>query len=121
MHFLVDDNRIPLKQSRLPGSYNSYFNHLMLSSYINHLDYYFEINDHIFLCVGNNLFYRNVESKALSIFGETLCMRWNCQNSNLKKKLMDYLEGLFGVDTFNTKVITSLVGEYLKYTWDVYR
>jgi hypothetical protein len=48
-------------------------------------------------------------------------MRWNCQNSNLKKELMDSLEGLFGVDTFNTKVVTSTVGEYLKYTQDVYR
>ena len=34
---------------------------------------------------------------------------------------MDYLEGLFGVDTFNTKAVTSAVGEYLKYTRDVYR
>jgi hypothetical protein len=34
---------------------------------------------------------------------------------------MDYLEGLFGVDTFNTKAVTSVAGEYLKYTWDVYR
>jgi hypothetical protein len=34
---------------------------------------------------------------------------------------MDYLEGLFGVDTFNTKEVTSAVGEYLKYTQDVYR
>ena len=38
--FLVDDNGLPLKQSRLPGSFNSYFSHLMLSfSYRNHLDY----------------------------------------------------------------------------------
>ena len=37
--FLVDDNGLPLKQSRLLGSFNSYFNHLMLSSYRNHLDY----------------------------------------------------------------------------------
>jgi hypothetical protein len=37
--FLVDDNGLPLKQSRLPGSFNSYFNCLMLSSYRNHLDY----------------------------------------------------------------------------------
>jgi hypothetical protein len=43
-------------------------------------------------------------------------MRWNFQNSNLKKELMDYLEGLFGVDTFNKKVVTSAAGEYLKYT-----
>ena len=34
---------------------------------------------------------------------------------------MDYLEGLFGVDTFNKKVVTSAVGEYLKYMQDVYR
>ena len=37
--FLVDDNGLPLKQSRLSGSFNSYFNRLMLSSYRNHLDY----------------------------------------------------------------------------------
>ena len=37
--FLVDDNGLPLKQSRLLSSFNSYFNRLMLSSYINHLDY----------------------------------------------------------------------------------
>jgi hypothetical protein len=34
---------------------------------------------------------------------------------------MDYLEGLFGVDTFNTKAVTSAAGEYLKYTQYVYR
>jgi hypothetical protein len=38
--FLVDDNGLPLKQSILPGSFNSYFNLLMLFfSYTNHLDY----------------------------------------------------------------------------------
>ena len=38
--FLVDNNGLPLKQSRLPGSFKSYFNRLMLSSYRNiHLDY----------------------------------------------------------------------------------
>jgi hypothetical protein len=73
------------------------------------------------LCVGNNLFYRHLESKALLIFGENLRTRWNFQNSNLKKELMDYLEGLFGVDTFNKKMVTPAAGEYLKYTQDVYR
>jgi hypothetical protein len=48
-------------------------------------------------------------------------MRWNFQNSNLKKELMNYIEGLFGVDTFNKKMVTSAVGEYLKYMQDVYR
>jgi hypothetical protein len=37
--FLVDNNGLPLKQSRLSSSFNSYFNHSMLSSYRNHLDY----------------------------------------------------------------------------------
>jgi hypothetical protein len=38
--FLVDDNGLPLKQSRLLGSFNSYFNRIMLSfSYRNLLDY----------------------------------------------------------------------------------
>jgi hypothetical protein len=48
-------------------------------------------------------------------------MRWNFHNSNLKKELMDYLEGLFGADTFDKKVVTSAMVEYLKYTRDVYR
>jgi hypothetical protein len=48
-------------------------------------------------------------------------MMWNFHNSNLKKELMDYLEGLFGVDMFNTKAVTSTACEYLKYTRDVYR
>jgi hypothetical protein len=69
----------------------------------------------MFFCVGNELFYRHLESKSLMIFGETLCMRWNCQNSNLKKQLMDYLEGLFGVDMLDKKMVTSAAGEYIKY------
>jgi hypothetical protein len=73
------------------------------------------------LRVGNNHFYRHLERKALLIFGETVCTRWNFHNSNLKNELLDYLEGLFGVETFNKKVVTSAVGEYLKYMRDVYR
>jgi hypothetical protein len=37
--FLVGDNGLPLKQSRLPCNFNSHFNRLMFSSYRNHLDY----------------------------------------------------------------------------------
>jgi hypothetical protein len=87
----------------------------------NNPNYYFKINDHIFLCVGNDHFYRHLESKALLIFGATVCTRWNCQNSNLKKELLDYLEGIFGVETFNKKTIATAEGEYLKYTQEVYR
>ena len=37
--FLVDNNGLPLKQSRLLGSFNSYFNHLIFPSYKNRLSY----------------------------------------------------------------------------------
>jgi hypothetical protein len=117
---LVDDNKLPLKQIRLPGSF-SYFNCFMLSiSYTNHIDYYFLINDHIFLCVVNDHFYRHLKSKTLLIFWEKLCMRWKFYNSNLKKELMDYLEGLFGVDMFNKKAVISATGKYLKYMRGIY-
>ena len=63
----------------------------------------------------------HLESKALLIFGEIVHTRWNFQNSNLKNELLDYLEGLFGVETYNKKVAASTTGKYLKYTRDVYR
>ena len=74
-----------------------------------------------FFCVGNNEFYKFFESKALIIFGPTIRTRWNSQNSNLKKELLDYLEGLFGVGTFDRTTIAWVVGKYLKYTRDTYR
>ena len=52
---------------------------------MNDLDYYFKINDDIFLCEGNNDFYRHLETKALLNFGPTICMRWNSHDSKLKK------------------------------------
>jgi hypothetical protein len=73
------------------------------------------------LRVGNNDFYRSLENKALLIFGPTIRERWNSQNSNLKKELMDYLESLFGVDTFNKTLATVAAGQYLKYTRETYR
>jgi hypothetical protein len=33
-----------------------------------------------------------------------------------KKELMDYLENLFGVDTFNKTLAMAVAGQYLKYT-----
>jgi hypothetical protein len=62
-----------------------------------------------------------LENKALLIFGPTIWERWNSQNSNLKKELMDYLESLFGVDTFNKTLATAAAGQYLKYTRETYR
>jgi len=38
-----------------------------------------------------------------------------------QKITMDYLESLFGVETFNKKAVTFAVEKYLKYTRDVYR
>ena len=34
---------------------------------------------------------------------------------------MDYLEILFGVDTFNKTLATAGAGQYLKYTQEIYR
>jgi len=73
------------------------------------------------LRVGNNDFYRSLENKALLIFGPTIQERWNSHYSNLKKELMDYLEILFGVDTFNKTLSITAVGQYLKYTREAYR
>ena len=55
------------------------------------------------------------------IFGPTIHTRWNSQNSNLKKELLDYLEALFGVGTFDRIAVARLAGKYLKYTRDTYR
>ena len=33
---------------------------------------------------------------------------------------MDHLKGLFGVNTFNKSSVTSVIGTYLKYAWDMY-
>jgi hypothetical protein len=55
------------------------------------------------------------------IFGPTIRKRWNSQNSNLTKELMDYLESLFGVETFNKTLATIVAGQYIKYTREMYR
>jgi DNA mismatch repair ATPase MutS len=46
---------------------------------------------------------------------------WNSQNSNLKKELMDYIENLFGIDTFNKTLAMAAAGKYLKYMRETYR
>jgi hypothetical protein len=46
---------------------------------------------------------------------------WNSQNSNLKKELMDYIENLFGVDTFNKTLAMAATRQYLKYMRETYR
>jgi hypothetical protein len=73
------------------------------------------------LRVENNYFYRSLENKLLLVFGPTIRERWNSQNSNLKKELMDYLESLFGVDIFNKTLTTAASGQYLKYKRETYR
>ena len=88
---------------------------------INHLiDYCFQINDIIILHVGNNLFYKELNEKSLVKFGLTICTRFNSQNSNLKKQLMDHFEGLFEANTFNWSRVTSTTGTYMEYAWDMY-
>ena len=55
------------------------------------------------------------------IFGPTIRTGWNSQSSNLKKELLDYLEALFGVGTFDRIAMARVAGNYLKYTKDTYR
>ena len=55
------------------------------------------------------------------IFGPTIRTGWNSQNSNLKKELLDYLESLFGVGTFDRIAVARVADKYLKYTRDTYR
>jgi hypothetical protein len=74
----------------------------------------FQINDHN-VFAGNNVFYRNLNDKALELFGPTIRTRWNAQDSNLKDELISHMVNLFG-NTFNKKVVTHLTGESLKYT-----
>ena len=38
-----------------------------------------------------------------------------------KKKLLDYLEALFGVSTFDKTAVARVARKYLKYTRDTYR
>ena len=38
-----------------------------------------------------------------------------------KKELLDYLEALFGVDTFDRTAVARVAGKYWKYTRDTYR
>jgi hypothetical protein len=57
----------------------------------------------------------------LEIFGPTLCTRWNSQSIHLKKEILDYLECMFEVDTFDKSEVSKAVGLYLKYIHDMYR
>jgi hypothetical protein len=48
-------------------------------------------------------------------------MRWNSQSIHLKKEILDYLECMFGVDTFDKSEVSKAMGLYLKYIHDMYR
>ena len=72
-------------------------------------------------CIGKNELYRFLESHVLVIFGPTIRTGWNSQNSNLKKELLDYLEALFVVGTFDKTMVARVAGKYLKDTRDTYR
>jgi len=67
------------------------------------------------------MFYKQMDDKVLNIFGPTIHENWNCQNSNLKKELVVYLEYLFKVDTFNKTGVTTTVKKTLKYVRDQHR
>jgi hypothetical protein len=67
------------------------------------------------------LFYKHLHDQSLEIFGPTLRTRWNSQSIHLKKEILDYLERMFGVDTFDKSEVSKVVGLYLKYIRDMYR
>jgi hypothetical protein len=68
---------------------------------------------------GNNLFYEQLHEKEFSLFAPTIKTSYKHQNPNLKKELINHMVHLFG-QVFNQKVISSMVGKYLKIVWDTY-
>lgn len=69
---------------------------------------------------GNNVFYGNLNDKALELFGPTIRTQCNSQYSTKKDVLIDHMVNLFS-NTFNKKVVVNLAGKNLKYTRAQYR
>lgn len=72
------------------------------------------------MIAGNNLFYWNLNDKALELFGPTIRTWWNSQDSTKRDVLIDNMVNLF-INTFNKKVVAKLASENLKYTRAQYR
>jgi len=66
------------------------------------------------------VFYNRLHDYSLELFGPTIRLRWNRQNSNLKNELISRLVGEFG-DSFNKPEILKRTGKHLKHVREAYR
>ena len=66
------------------------------------------------------MFYNRLHDYSLELFGPTIRLRWNRQNSILKNELISRLVGKFG-DSFNKPEILKRTGKHLKHVREAYR
>jgi hypothetical protein len=66
------------------------------------------------------VFYNSLHDYALEIFGSTIRLRWNRQDSKLKSLLISRLVGEFG-DSFNKPKVLKRTGKHLKHVREEYR
>jgi hypothetical protein len=66
------------------------------------------------------VFYNSLHDYALEIFGSTIRLRWNQQDSKLKSLLISRLVGEFG-DSFNKMEVIKRTSNHLKHVREAYR
>jgi hypothetical protein len=66
------------------------------------------------------VFYNSLHDYALELFGPTIRLRWNRQDSKLKSLLISRLVGEFG-DSFNKPEVLKRTGKHLKHVREAYR
>ena len=66
------------------------------------------------------MFYNRLHDYSLELFGPTIRLRWNRQNSILKNELISRLVGESG-DSFNKPEILKRTGKHLKHVREAYR
>ena len=66
------------------------------------------------------MFYNSLHDCALELFGPTIRLQWNRQDSKLKNLLISRLVGEFG-GSFNKSEVLKRTGNNLKHVRDVYR
>jgi len=66
------------------------------------------------------VFYNSLHDYALELFGLTIRLRWNRQDSKLKILLISRLVGEFG-DSFNKLEVLKMNNKHLKHVREAYR
>jgi hypothetical protein len=66
------------------------------------------------------VFYNSLHDYALELFGPTIRLRWNRQDSKLKSLLISRLVGEFG-DSFNKPEVLKRTRKHLKHVREAYR